>query len=109
MSGRSIRAGQAIKLRAQFKDDLGDEAPATSVFVHVFDPDGDIADLGDALVVSGIPSYLGEGIYEYEYTPPTVGPDGTWYDTPLFFPVRRPKRRPPRRSSSRGNDDTLFN
>jgi hypothetical protein len=27
-----------------------------------------------------------------------------------FFPARRPKRRPPRvRSSSRGNDDTLFN
>ena len=25
------------------------------------------------------------------------------------FPARRPKRRPPRRSSSRGNDDTLFN
>ena len=28
----------------------------------------------------------------------------------FFFPARRPKRRPPRvRSSSRGNDDTLFN
>lgn len=80
MSGRSIRAGETIRLRAQFKDDLGDVAQASSVFVHIFEPDEDVTDLNDALVVSGIPSYLGEGIFEYEYSVPSAGPDGTWHD-----------------------------
>lgn len=81
MSGRAIRAGETIRLRAQFKDDLGDVAEAGSVFVHIYEPDEDITDLNNATVVSGIATYLGEGIFEYQYAVPSVGPDGIWYDT----------------------------
>lgn len=80
LSGRAIRAGETIRLRAQFKDDLGDVAEASSVFVHVYEPDEDITDLNNATVVSGIAAYLGEGIFEYQYAVPSNGPDGIWYD-----------------------------
>lgn len=80
MSKRSGFGGETLKLRALFKDDLGDNATASSVFVHIFEPDSDLSDLNNALVASGVPTYLGQGIYEYEFSVPNTGPEGQWYD-----------------------------
>lgn len=80
MANRMTRAGDAIRLRVQYKDEYGEPAQATDVYVHIFDPDADYTDLGEAYTVSGVPTYLGEGIFEYEFTAPTAGPDGTWHD-----------------------------
>jgi len=80
VANRTTRAGDAIRLRTQFKDDYGEVAQASSVFIHIYEPDADYTDINEALVVSGVPTYLGEGIFEYEYTVPTSGPDGTWHD-----------------------------
>lgn len=79
-SERGVRAGQTIKLRARFRDDLGDGAPASDVYVHIFEPESDLEDLTEATLVSGVPTYLGEGIYQYEYSTPGTGPDGLWND-----------------------------
>jgi hypothetical protein len=75
-----VRAGETIKLRVRFKDDLLENAQASGVYVHIFEPEEDEFDLGDAYLVSGVPTYLGEGIYEYQFTSPGDGPDGNWYD-----------------------------
>lgn len=80
MPDRMVRAGSSIRLRAQFKDDYEDVVQATNVVVHIFEPDTDYTDLTEAYTVSGVPTYLGQGIFEYEFTSPAVGPDGTWYD-----------------------------
>jgi len=80
MSNRSARAGETIRLRTRIKDDLGDTTTADDLYIHIFEPDEDYNDLTNALVVSGVPTYLGNGIYEYEYTIPPCGPDGTWHD-----------------------------
>lgn len=80
MANRSIRASETIKLRARFRNDLQEATPASNVFVHIFEPDADTANLSEAHTVSGVPTYLGEGIYEYQFTVPNCGPEGTWYD-----------------------------
>lgn len=80
MANRTTVAGGTIHLRAQFKDEYGEPAEATNVYVHIFEPDADYTDLNNALVVSGVPTYLGQGIFDYEYTTPDAGPDGTWHD-----------------------------
>lgn len=80
MGSRSIRAGGTIRLRAKFKDDLQDPAQASGVYVHIFEPDADVTDLGNAFLVSGVPIYLGQGIFEYEFSTPLCGPDGLWND-----------------------------
>lgn len=82
MGNRSVQAGQLIRLRSRFKDDLGENVQATDVFVHIFEPDEevDFLDLSNATVVSGVPTYLGEGIFEYEYTVPTNAEAGVWQD-----------------------------
>jgi hypothetical protein len=77
---RSTRAGETIRLRARFRDDLGDPAEAGDVYVHIFEPDTDVTDLTEAIVVSGSPTLLGGGIYEYSFTVPPCGPEGTWRD-----------------------------
>lgn len=81
MANRSIQAGEVLKLRARFRDDLDQVTQASGVYVHIFEPNVDVTDLSLALVVSGIPTYLGEGIFEYEYTAPSCGPEGTWHDS----------------------------
>jgi hypothetical protein len=80
MGDRSIRAGQTITLRARFRDDLGEIATASGVSLNIWEPDADTDDLGAALIVGGTPTYLGEGIYEYEYLVPEYGPEGYWHD-----------------------------
>jgi len=80
LSRREVRAGQTIKLRALFKDDLNEAAEATSVYVHLYEPDVEDFIPANATVVSGSPTYLGEGIYELQYTVPGTGPDGVWFD-----------------------------
>jgi hypothetical protein len=77
---RDVKAGQSIILRARFRDDLNQVSVASGVYVHIFEPDVDVSNLSLAYVVSGVPTYLGEGIYEYEFTAPDCGPEGTWYD-----------------------------
>lgn len=78
MTRRSVRAGQSIKLRTRFKDDLGSPAQASDVYVHLFEPEEEDFDLSNAYLVSGVATYLGEGIFEYEFTPPNI--DGIWFD-----------------------------
>jgi len=80
MANRSIRAGQTLVLRARFRDDLEQVTQASGVYIHIFEPDVDTSDLGLALLVSGIPTYLGEGIFEYSFLVPACGPEGAWHD-----------------------------
>lgn len=80
MTSRTARAGTFINLRARFRDDIGEIVEGSNVYVHVFPPDEDTSDLQNALVVSGSPTYLGQGIWEYEYNVPSCGPGGTWAD-----------------------------
>ena len=80
MARRAVRAGETIRLRTKFKDDLGDPAEASDVYIHIFEPEEEDFELVDAYLVSGVPVYLGEGIFEYEFTVPGTGPDGIWYD-----------------------------
>jgi len=80
---RGIRAGNTIHLRARFRDDIGDTAEASGVYVNIYQPDGFVSGILDPsylMVVSGVPHYIGEGIFEYDFTPPLSGPDGIWYD-----------------------------
>jgi hypothetical protein len=77
---RSIKAGQTIALRARFRDDLDEVAVASGVYVHIFEPNVDTNNLALAYTVSGVPTYLGQGIYEYQFTAPDCGPEGSWYD-----------------------------
>jgi hypothetical protein len=77
---RGVRAGETIRLRARFRDDLGAPAQAGDVYVNIYEPDTVDFDPINAQVVSGVPTYLGEGIFEYAYTTPLAGPDGIWYD-----------------------------
>ena len=80
MSRREVRAGETIPLRVRFKDDLTDPAQAGSVYVHLYEPETTEFELENAHTVSGIPTYLGEGIFEYSFTVPDDGPDGIWFD-----------------------------
>ena len=80
MSRRQIRAGQIIPLRARFRDDLSDPAQATNVYIHLYEPDTETFIPANAYLASGVPTYLGEGIFEYQFDVPDDGPDGTWWD-----------------------------
>jgi len=77
-SQHEVRAGQIITLRSQFKDDLGDTAEVTYPHLNIYDPTVEVYLPANATVASGIPTYLGDGIYSYDYTVPLSGPGGTW-------------------------------
>jgi hypothetical protein len=77
---RTVLAGEAIGLRTRFKDDTGAYTTASGVYVHIFKPGVDTSDLANAFLVSGVPTYLGEGVFEYTYNVPFAGPVGTWQD-----------------------------
>lgn len=80
MANRRIRAGQTLTLLARFKDDLGEGTQASGVYVHIFEPTIDTTDDSLATVVSGVPTYLGEGVFSYDYNIPYAGPEGAWHD-----------------------------
>lgn len=77
---REGRVGETIKLRARFQDDLGDNIEAGNVFIHVYIPSVETFDPANALLVSGIPTFLGQGIFEFDYPIPSNAPAGTWHD-----------------------------
>lgn len=80
MTDRRVRAGESIVLRARFLDDLGEVAQASGVQLFIFDPDADADDNSSALIQGALPSYFDEGIFEYTFPVPHVGPDGVWTD-----------------------------
>jgi hypothetical protein len=78
---REVIAGQEIDLRARFKDDLGDPAVASGVWLHVFEPNADTSEEANAVYsTSGELNYIGEGIWEYRYTTSGTAVEGTWTD-----------------------------
>jgi len=77
---RNVRAGDTITLRTRFKDDLGKSQQAQNVIVHIYDPDAEEFVPANAVVVSGVATYFGEGIFEYDYAVPSIGPGGAWHD-----------------------------
>jgi hypothetical protein len=81
LSCRTVQAGDVIKLRALIKDDTDTEVEATNVYVHIYVPDVDTDDISLATTVSGVPTYLGQGVFEYQYTVPTAGIAGSWADS----------------------------
>jgi hypothetical protein len=74
-----VQAGDSIALRTQFLDDQGHVKQPSPVSIFLFEPDIDTTDLSLALV-SGEPSYLGNGICEYIYTPVNDVIAGEWAD-----------------------------
>lgn len=79
-SRRKVRAGQTITLRAKIQDDIGENAQASGVIVHIFQPGHDLQDLNTANVISGVATFFDEGIHEFQYTVPSCGPNGVWTD-----------------------------
>jgi hypothetical protein len=81
---RTVAAGGVIKLRVQFKDDLGKATTAENAKVYLFAPGADTTDNANATPAntSFTPTYLGEGIYEYQFTAPctSVTAAGDWSD-----------------------------
>ena len=77
---RTVTAGGLISLRIQFKDDLGVPSEAENVKVFIFEPGVGTSDNSLAVVPAGSdPIYLGEGVYEYQYTSACT-PVGDWSD-----------------------------
>lgn len=81
MSRQTI-AGQEIKLRAKFKDDLGEGTQASGVWLHIFRPSTPVnMDGSDSYFSTNSDfEYIGEGIYQYGFTPPDCAPEGSWTD-----------------------------
>jgi hypothetical protein len=77
---RTVSAGGIISLRIQFKDDLGKPSEAQNTKVFIFQPGADTSDNANAIDVAGFtPTYLGEGVYEYQHTSACT-PVGEWTD-----------------------------
>lgn len=71
---RSARAGTTVTLRARMFDDLGDTAQASGVAVRIYEPDAiDPCEIGS-------PTYWAEGIFEYDFAIPDIGPGGLYTD-----------------------------
>jgi hypothetical protein len=78
---RNVRAGDTIKLRARFADDIGEFIEASDVNLYIFEPDPTLPlDPLAADVSVPNPTYLGQGIYEYEYLTENDATEGTWTD-----------------------------
>ena len=76
---RESKGGEDIKLRVRFLDDLNNNATASGIHTYIFDPLTDTDILNEA-IEDGEPTDLGNGIYEYVYSIPDYGPEGTWHD-----------------------------
>jgi hypothetical protein len=75
---RTVSAGGVISLRIQFKDDLSKPSEAQNTKVFIFAPGVDTSDNANAVDPIGFtPIYLGEGVYEYQYTTACT-PVGEW-------------------------------
>ncbi|MAE81949.1 MAG: hypothetical protein CMB80_04380 [Flammeovirgaceae bacterium] len=75
---KSVTAGDIVKLRIQFKDDLGKPTEAQNVSLFIFQPGIDTSDNTLSIDSNGFtPTYLGEGVYEHQYTTPCT-PVGEW-------------------------------
>jgi hypothetical protein len=78
---REVIAGQEIDLRTRFKDDLGDPAIASGVWIHIYEPDVDTSEEANAIFASsGQVEYIGEGIWECGYTTHGSATEGIWTD-----------------------------
>lgn len=79
---RSITGGGEIRLRARFLDDLGEGATASGVLLHIWDPDNAVNfdNLSGAYQTNISPTYVGNGIYQYDFTLPIDATEGTWKD-----------------------------
>jgi len=81
---QSVQAGNSIKLRTQFLDDQNNPTEPTSVSIFLFEPDVDSTVL-ENYTVSGQPTYLGNGIEEYEWNVAEDVTPGIW--TPRWIGV----------------------
>lgn len=79
---REVVAGETIRLRVKFLDDLSESATASGVKLHVFEPDVtvDFDDPSNAFVQNETPLYVGGGVYEYDLSLPIDATEGTWHD-----------------------------
>ena len=80
---RTVAAGGIIKLRVQFKNDLGKATTAENAKVYLFAPGDDATNNSNAISGSPFtPTYLGEGVYEYQFTAPctSITGAGEWSD-----------------------------
>ena len=76
---RSIPGGEVIKLRAQFKDDLGKVTETLALpVVHIFKPGVDTSN-NTLQHATGTSIFLGQGVYEFSFTVPCDEP-GIWSD-----------------------------
>jgi len=79
---RDVIAGQEIDLRARFKDDLGDPAIASGVWLHIYEPGADTSEEANAIFsTSSEVVYVGQGIWEHSYEVPGTATEGTWTDS----------------------------
>lgn len=78
---RSTIAGQEIRLKARFKDDLGEGAQASGIWLHIFQPSTPVmVDGSTSYLTTNDIEYMGEGVYQYGFSPPDCVPEGTWTD-----------------------------
>jgi hypothetical protein len=78
---REVIAGQEIDLRARFRDDLTEPAVASGVWLHIYEPGVDTSEEANAIyATSGELEYIGEGIWQCEYTTHSMATEGSWTD-----------------------------
>lgn len=79
-ANRSVRGGDMLTLRSRFQDDTLVNAQASGVYINIYPAGADLTNNSAALVYSGSPVYFDQGIFEYNYNTPEIGPDGLWHD-----------------------------
>ena len=77
---RTTIPGEVILLRARLLDELSGVQQGTNMLVHIFEPNTTDFNPVDAYLVSGVPTYRGDGIYEYIFSVPTDASSGMWFD-----------------------------
>ena len=77
---RGAMAGENIRLRARFRNELEEPVQAGDVILNIYPPGTGEFIEENATLVSGVPTYLGGGIFEFDYQIPDDALDGYWYD-----------------------------
>src|SRR5271157_927400 len=74
--------GEIIILRTRVLDETSEWAVASGMSVSIYPPNTSVSGLvpANAWLVSGVPTYKGDGIYEYDWTIPSNAPGGIWID-----------------------------